>query len=156
MRRFLLKNASLYTRNLLHHSSSTTAPLAVSSHSRFCLFSSNTKPATIEKPSIKGSAPIEIEDVDNKEFKAMLDKYFKDRDEQMLPEIMEAILKRRLSGKHEDTDDELLGELADRKPIDDVEDEDFENDFEEMHETDDEIDDLYNARDIVMERMVKR
>ncbi|PNX92999.1 ribosomal protein S24/S35 [Trifolium pratense] len=161
MRRFLLKNASLYTRNLLHHSSSTATPLAVSSHSRFRLFSSDDKPAplpsTIEKPvpapSIKESAPIEFEDVSNKDFKAMIEKYYKG-DETMLPAIMEAVLKRRLSGKHEDTDDELMHELF-IKPIDDVADEDFEEDFEEMHETDEEIDDLYNARDHVMKKMVK-
>lgn len=82
-----------------------------------------------------------------------IDKYLKG-DEQVLPSIMEAILKRKLSGNHEDSDDELMDELA-MQPIDDVDDRDFESDFEDMHETDEEIDDLYNARDIVMKRMAK-
>jgi len=30
----------------------------------------------------------------------------------MLPSIMEAIMARKLSGKHEDTDDELMDELT--------------------------------------------
>jgi small subunit ribosomal protein S35 len=41
------------------------------------------------------------------------------------------------------------------KPIDDVSDQEFEEDFEEMHETDEEIDDLYNAREYVIKKMVK-
>ncbi|CAI8583823.1 unnamed protein product [Vicia faba] len=153
MRRSLLRNASLYTRNLLHHHSSSTAALAVSSPSRFRLFSSDEKPSP--PPSIKDPAPApdEIEDVDNKEFKSRIDKYLKG-DEQMLPSIMQAIMQRRLSGKHEDTDDELMNELS-MEPIDDVDDQDFESDFEDLHETDEEIDDLYNARDIVMKKMVK-
>lgn len=75
-------------------------------------------------------------------------------DEQVLPSIMEAILQRKLSGKHEETDDELMEEFRAR-PLDNVEDQDFESDFEDMHETDEEIDDLYNARDVVMKRMVQ-
>ncbi|KAG4391193.1 hypothetical protein GLYMA_05G139400v4 [Glycine max] len=67
---------------------------------------------------------------------------------------METILKRKLSGKHEDTDDELMEELR-MRPLDDVDDRDFESDFENIHDTDEEIDDLYNARDVVMKRMVK-
>lgn len=41
------------------------------------------------------------------------------------------------------------------KPLDNVNDKEFESDFEEMHDTDEEIDDLYNARDLVMKKMVK-
>jgi small subunit ribosomal protein S35 len=67
---------------------------------------------------------------------------------------MDAIMVRRLSGLHEETDDEIMNELQ-MAPIDDVDDMDFENDFEEMHDTDNEIDDLYNARDHVMKKMVK-
>ena len=83
----------------------------------------------------------------------MMVSYFKG-DNQVLPSIMEAIMLRKLSGKHEDTDDELMDSLR-MEPIDDVDDKDFEDDFEDLVETDEEIDDLYNARDIVMKRMVK-
>ncbi|XP_022933107.1 uncharacterized protein LOC111439871 [Cucurbita moschata] len=82
-----------------------------------------------------------------------IDKYFKG-DEEALPSILEAILQRKLGGKHEGTDDELVEELR-MQPLDDVKDKEFESDFEELYETDEEIDDLYSARDIVMKKMVK-
>ncbi|KAL2343533.1 hypothetical protein Fmac_004818 [Flemingia macrophylla] len=87
------------------------------------------------------------------EFKSRIERYMKG-EEEVLPSIVEAILKRKLSGKHEDTDEELMDELR-MGPIDDVDDRDFESDFEDFHETDEEIDDLYNARDVVMKRMVQ-
>ena len=104
------------------------------------------------KPVKKGIS-VKVENVNNKELKTRIEKYFKG-EEEALPSILEAILERKLAGKHEDTDDELMEELQ-MQPIDDVSDREFESDFEEMHETDEEIDDLYNARDIVMKRMVK-
>lgn len=67
---------------------------------------------------------------------------------------MEAILKRKLSGKHEETDDELMEELR-MQPLDNVTDEEIESDFEEAFETDEEIEDLYNTRQIVEKRMVR-
>lgn len=57
--------------------------------------------------------------------------------------------------QHEDTDDELMEELRLTPPLFKVEDQEFEDDFEEEHSTDDEIDNLYSARDIVTERMLK-
>ncbi|TKY59788.1 37S ribosomal protein S24 [Spatholobus suberectus] len=140
MRRTLLRSATLYTRNVLH-----SAPaLAASTRPRPRLFSSNENPPPV--PEIP-------DDVDNKELKARVESYFKG-EEQVLPSIMEAILQRKLSGKHEETDDELMEELS-MRPIDGVDDRDFESDFEELHDTDEEIDDLYNARDVVMKRMVQ-
>ena len=68
--------------------------------------------------------------------------------------VMESILRRRMSGKHEETDDELMEELQ-MKPLDDVNDMEFESDFEEMHTTDEELDDLYDARSHVVNKMVK-
>ena len=87
------------------------------------------------------------------ELKARIEKYFKG-DEEALPSILEAILQRKLTGKHEETDDELVDEFQ-MEPLDDVKDKEFESDFEEMHETDEEIDDLYDVKPIVMKRMVK-
>ena len=87
------------------------------------------------------------------ELKTRIEKYFKG-DEEALPSILEAILLRKLVGKHEETDDELMDEME-MRPLDDVGDKEFESDFEELYSTDEEIDDLYNARDIVMKRMVK-
>ncbi|KAK6925340.1 Ribosomal protein S24/S35, mitochondrial, conserved domain [Dillenia turbinata] len=97
--------------------------------------------------------PLDVQDVSNKEFKEKIEKYFKG-DEEALPDIFEAILKRKLVGKHEETDDELMEELQ-FQPLDDVKDQEFESDFDELYETDEEIDDLYNARQIVERRMMK-
>lgn len=71
----------------------------------------------------------------------------------VLPSIMEAILKRGLSKKHLETDDELKEELQ-MEPLKDVKDAEFESDFEDLHETDEEIDDLYNARQYVQKKMM--
>ncbi|ESW30794.1 hypothetical protein PHAVU_002G182800 [Phaseolus vulgaris] len=140
MRRTVLRNATLFTRNLLR-----SAPaLAASTPLRPKLFCSNGTPPPV---------PQNPDDVDNKELKSRIESYMKG-DEQVLPSIMEAILQRKLSGKHEETDDELMEEFRAR-PLDNVEDQGFESDFEDMHETDEEIDDLYNARDVVMKRMVQ-
>lgn len=105
----------------------------------------------LDRPEKKEDA---VEDVDNKELKLRIDEYFKKGNEEALPSILEAILQRRLTGKHEETDDELTSELQ-MQPLDDTKDEEFESDFEEAHETDEEIEDLYNARDIVTKRMVQ-
>lgn len=59
-----------------------------------------------------------------------------------------------MARKHADTDDELLDEFQ-MRPIDGVNDKEFESDFEEIHETDEEIDNLYSAKDIVTKRMTK-
>ncbi|KAL1328478.1 hypothetical protein HN51_038323 [Arachis hypogaea] len=158
MRRTLLRSASFFSRNLLLRppppsSSSTTSlpsPFAAATHSRLRLFSSDTNDSSNET---KNDAALDIKDVSNKELKELMVSYFKG-DNQVLPSIMEAIMLRKLSGKHEDTDDELMDSLR-MEPIDDVDDKDFEDDFEDLVETDEEIDDLYNARDIVMKRMVK-
>lgn len=102
---------------------------------------------------MKKDALASVQDVSNKYLKAQIEKYF-GGDEEALPTIFESILRRKLVDKHEETDDELLDELQ-MQPLDDVKDQEFESDFEELHETDDEIDDLYNARDVVMKRMAK-
>lgn len=87
------------------------------------------------------------------ELKTRIEKYFKG-DEEALPSILEAIMQRKLAGKHEETDDELMEELQ-MQPLDDVNDREFESDFEELYETDEENKDIYDARNIVVKKMVK-
>ncbi|CAK9329967.1 unnamed protein product [Citrullus colocynthis] len=169
MKWILLRNLSLRARNHLLHSPAYTAnafsPLSLSAPatSRFRLFSSDndsppkedsqTAPEANLVSTQKKEISLDVQDVSNKELKMRIDKYFKG-DEEALPSILEAILQRKLVGKHEDTDDELVEELR-MKPLEDVKDKEVESDFEELYETDEEIDDLYNARDIVMQKMVK-
>ncbi|XP_022633717.1 uncharacterized protein LOC111241149 [Vigna radiata var. radiata] len=139
MRRIVLRNATMFTRNLLHSAPTPSASTPL----RPKLFSSNGIPSPVLQNR---------DDVDNKELKRRIEGYMKG-DEQVLPSIMEATLQRKLSGRHEEIDDELMGELR-MRPLNKVEDEDFESDFEEFQETDEELDDLCNARDAVMKRMV--
>ncbi|KAG6470759.1 uncharacterized protein LOC122032201 [Zingiber officinale] len=109
-------------------------------------------PAASVAEALKGD-PL-VEDVSNKELKRRLELYYKDDSEEALQSVMEAILKRRLSRKHEETDDELIEELR-MTPLTDVKDQEFESDFEEMHTTDEEIDNLYNAREHVEKKLMK-
>ncbi|MQL79846.1 hypothetical protein Taro_012291 [Colocasia esculenta] len=101
----------------------------------------------------KASATAVVEDVSNAELKQQIEKYFKG-DEEALPSIMEAILRRKLTGKHEETDDELMEELQ-MQPLRDVKDREFEEDFDELYSTNEEIPDLYNAQNYVEQKMVK-
>lgn len=87
------------------------------------------------------------------ELKLRIDNYFKG-DEEALPSILEAILRRKLTGKHEETDEELLDDLQ-LQPLDDVKDTEFESDFEELCETDEDIDNLYNAKEYAVDKIVK-
>lgn len=84
--------------------------------------------------------------------KAQIEDYLHNFNEEALPEVFKSILMRRLSGKYEEDDEKLMDELK-MKPLDNVTNEEFESDFEEIHETDEEIEDLYDARDVTIKRM---
>ncbi|MQM11001.1 hypothetical protein Taro_043901 [Colocasia esculenta] len=114
---------------------------------------STAAPSSDSNEIAKASATAVVEDVSNAELKQQIEKYFKG-DEEALPSIMEAILRRKLTGKHEETDDELMEELR-MQPLRDVKDREFEEDFDELYSTDEEIPDLYNARNYVEQNMVK-
>ncbi|PQQ01163.1 uncharacterized protein Pyn_18664 [Prunus yedoensis var. nudiflora] len=156
MRRTLLKNVSLYARNHLlspptcnPNPSSSLVPLAASTRSLLRLFSSeDDSSAESSNPSADSSVIPTTRKMPPLKSRTSITK----GDEEALPAILEAILQRKLAEKHEETDDELIDELQ-MKPLDNVKDQEFESDFEEMHDTDEEIDNLYNARDIVMNRM---
>ncbi|XP_062218922.1 uncharacterized protein LOC133918853 isoform X2 [Phragmites australis] len=92
-------------------------------------------------------------DVPNEELKKRLETYYKVDEEAELPFVAEAVLERKLTDDHSETDDDLIEELR-NKSLPDVRDLDFESDFEEMHDTDEELNDLYNARQYV-EKKVK-
>ncbi|XP_031372233.1 uncharacterized protein LOC116187581 [Punica granatum] len=170
MNRALLRNASLCARRLLGSpaaikpspSAPLVAPRADWTLPRLRFFSSendsNTESPTGAAETDLASAEekdasINVPDVSNKELKMRIEKYFKG-DEEALPSILEAILQRRWTKKHEETDEELLEELE-MQPLDDVRDSEFESDLEALYSTDEEIDDLYSARDIVVNRMAK-
>ncbi|KAL6134119.1 hypothetical protein ACLB2K_066352 [Fragaria x ananassa] len=166
MRRTLLTNLSLYACNRL--TTSNPSPSLATSTTR--LFSSDENESSSpndsspEKPNpspestltqiLKKDSSVQLQDITNKEMKTRMEEYLKDGKEEALPSILEAILQRKLAGKHEDTDDELVDDLQ-MQPLDNVKDQEFESDFEEFHDTDEEIDDLYDAKDVVVNKMVK-
>ncbi|XP_074285678.1 uncharacterized protein LOC141611129 [Silene latifolia] len=113
--------------------------------------------AAVEHTSLKTTQEknldLVVEDVDNEELKTRIGKYF-EGDEEALPSVLEAILSRKLSGKHEDTDDELTEELR-FAPLENVEDKEFESDFDEAIQTDEDIPNLCSAKDVVVKRMLQ-
>ncbi|XP_031254209.1 uncharacterized protein LOC116112163 isoform X2 [Pistacia vera] len=52
----------------------------------------------------------DVQDVSNEELKRRIERYF-EGDEEAIPSIFEAILSRKLAGKHEESDDELMEEI---------------------------------------------
>ncbi|XP_042491103.1 uncharacterized protein LOC122070919 [Macadamia integrifolia] len=166
MRRALLRFGPLYTRNLLSPPTCRPNPISpavtVTSTPWNLRFLSSENDSSNESPTVPETSliqpkqkevPVDIKEVSNKVFKDLIEKYLKG-DEEVLPLIMEAIMKRRLLGNHEETDDELMEEFR-HQPIDDVKDKEFESDFEELYPTDEEIDNLYNARQYVEKKMMK-
>ena len=76
--------------------------------------------------------------------------------------IFEAILNRKLAGKYEEADKELVGEIVGKtnESSDDINDEEesneeFESDLDELSETDEYIDELHNAKEIAMKRIAR-
>jgi len=87
------------------------------------------------------------------ELKKRLETYYGVDEEAELPSVAEAVLERNLTGAHSETDDDLIEELRSSKPLPEVRDRDFESDFEEMHDTDEELNDLYSAREYVEKKI---
>ncbi|KAG4190916.1 hypothetical protein ERO13_A07G059300v2 [Gossypium hirsutum] len=77
------------------------------------------------------------DDVSNKELKRRIQKFL-DGDEDAMPSIFEGILKRKLSGKHEESDDELMKEIRGewKQPLDDADDLEFDSDLTDSSGTD--------------------
>ena len=113
------------------------------------------------------------------ELKKLIDKSYAG-DAEEIPMIFEAILNRKLAGKYEEADKELMEEIVGRthessNDIDDEEssddiddeessddiddeessDEEFESDLDELSETDEYIDELHNAKEIAMKRIAR-
>ena len=86
------------------------------------------------------------------ELKKRLETYYGVDEEVELPFVAEAVLGRKLAAAHSETDDDLIEELR-SQPLPEVRDRDFESDFEEMHDTDEELNDLYNASEYVEKKI---
>lgn len=164
-----LTNSLTFTRSFLSFPQNSRSsiqnilpPASLSKSKALRFFSSETGPSdqnpesspeSISVQSQAKDASLDVQDVDNKELKKRIEQYFKG-DEEALPSILEAILARKISGKHEDTDDELMDELR-FAPVDGVKDVDFESDFEDEYSTDEEINNLYNVEEKVAKEMLE-
>ncbi|XP_050382128.1 uncharacterized protein LOC126799054 [Argentina anserina] len=168
MRRTLLRNLTLYARNPRPSSltaASTTRLFSSDNNNNNNNDTSSTDDSSPESPKpspestlttevLKKDDSVKIPDITNKEMKTRMEEYLNHGKEEALPWILEAVLARKLANKHDETDDELLEDLH-LQPLDNVRDQDFEDDFEEALDTNEEINDLYDAKDVVVNKMVK-
>ncbi|CAH8334678.1 unnamed protein product [Eruca vesicaria subsp. sativa] len=110
MRRFLQRFPSLVTRNLLHSPTinpHVTVPSLNRVTSRFVFFSSESR----------GSGSNEV--VSKEELKKRIQSFLDDGDEDALPDLFEAMMTRKLSGNHDESDDEVMEEVR-KYPINDA------------------------------------
>ncbi|KAH7858402.1 hypothetical protein Vadar_023408 [Vaccinium darrowii] len=148
MKQTLFKNLSLCTRNLLsprtlklhlndgNHIPLTSLPPSppfklrlLSSKADSSAANSNSVPETNSAQTQKEDSSIDVDDVSNEELRRRIEKYF-GGDEDAIPSIFEAILKRKLAGKHDDSDDELMEEFR-NKLANNVSDEEFDSEEDE-------------------------
>ncbi|BBH04128.1 Ribosomal protein S24/S35, mitochondrial [Prunus dulcis] len=132
MKRLQLRNLCLYARTRLlspscYNPGSQLAPLAASTRPRLRFYSTES------------SSHNQEEDVSDEELKMQIDKYFRG-DEEAIPSIFEAILKRKLTGKHEEDDKMLMEEIPGKRqeePLSDIDDEqETKSDFDEGSDSD--------------------
>ncbi|KAJ4909362.1 hypothetical protein Rs2_03983 [Raphanus sativus] len=121
MRRFLQRFPSLAARSLINPPTILRHPKIINPRvvvpsllnrvtSRFAFFSS-------EPNSVRGSGSSE-EVVSKEELKKRIQSFLEDGDEDALPDLFEAMMKRKLSGKHDESDDEVMEEVR-KYPIND-------------------------------------
>ncbi|GAB2213065.1 hypothetical protein Droror1_Dr00021082 [Drosera rotundifolia] len=178
MRRSLLRCLSLYTPRFLSQPKPSIHPplpppaaaaAALRSPLKLRFFSSSSENGHDGKEETAGLVPavegnvsggggdegsVAAVDFGDEELKKRVEAYFKDdgEEEEKLGSVLETIFQRRMSGKHEDTDDDILDQTR-FEMQDNVSDEEFEHSFEEGHETDEEIENLYDTRPIVFKKM---
>ncbi|WZY76825.1 hypothetical protein YC2023_023209 [Brassica napus] len=119
MRRFVQRFPSLLAPNLIHHPPTilrhpkinprVVVPSLDRVTSRFVFFSS-------ESNSARGLGSDEV--VSKEELKKRIQSFLDDGDEDALPDLFEAMMTRKLSGKHDESDDEVMEEVR-KYPIND-------------------------------------
>ncbi|CDY47739.1 BnaA02g16560D [Brassica napus] len=147
MRRFVQRFPSLLAPNLIHHPPTilrhpkinprVVVPSLNRVTSRFVFFSS-------ESNSARGLGSDEV--VSKEELKKRIQSFLEDGDEDALPDLFEAMMTRKLSGKHDESDDEVMEEVR-KYPINDAHkvDDNVESDDlsdGDSDEEDEECDDL--------------
>ncbi|CAN6852581.1 hypothetical protein Bca4012_050226 [Brassica carinata] len=119
MRRFVQRFPSSLARNLIHHPPTILRHPKINPRlivpslnrvtSRFVFFSSESNPA-------RGLGSDEV--VSKEELKKRIQSFLEDGDEDALPDLFEAMMTRKLSGKHDESDDEVMEEVR-KYPIND-------------------------------------
>ncbi|CAF2139805.1 unnamed protein product [Brassica napus] len=144
MRRFVQRFPSLLAPNLIHHPPTilrhpkinprVVVPSLNRVTSRFVFFSS-------ESNSARGLGSDEV--VSKEELKKRIQSFLEDGDEDALPDLFEAMMTRKLSGKHDESDDEVMEEVR-KYPINDAHkvDDNVESDDLSDGDSDEEGDDL--------------
>ncbi|KAF3976766.1 hypothetical protein CMV_000083 [Castanea mollissima] len=159
MKRTLLLMRSSVTTFYANKPNHFPSSLVASTQSPLRLYSSNGNGSNLTHTQ-KPNSSLDTEDISNPELKKLIDKFY-EGDAEAIPSIFEAILKRKLAGKYEEADKELMEEIVGKthESSDDIEDEEsneeFESDLDELSETDEYIDELHNAREIAMKRMAR-
>ncbi|KAI4347214.1 hypothetical protein L6164_008046 [Bauhinia variegata] len=137
MRGALLRNFSFCARNLLlsrYNQNPNPIPLIVSlsasngSTPRFYSSINNLRDEPRFTKTQKKESPVDAEDVTDEEMKKRLSK-LREGDADAIPLVFEAILKRKLSGKHEEEEDhelieEIFGEGTESESADESDEED--------------------------------
>ncbi|KAJ8430619.1 hypothetical protein Cgig2_021581 [Carnegiea gigantea] len=107
----------------LSSSSSSSSSLsfsrfAFSPHTHFTTYAKGSDEQTRSLPSSSNDNDDIPSDVSTEELRQRIGKYL-EGDVEALPSIFEAILARKLSGKHEDSDDELMEKFRSKTQHDD-------------------------------------
>ncbi|KNA03077.1 hypothetical protein SOVF_212600 [Spinacia oleracea] len=112
--------------------------LSLSSSSAFphLHFSSQASPFPKSSDVQTTNHPDADDDITTEELKRRIIRYMKEGDTEVLPSIFEAILVRKLSGKHDDADNELMEEFRSKTQQD--EDDRFQSD-EDLTESDKDV-----------------
>ncbi|XP_060205517.1 uncharacterized protein LOC132633250 [Lycium barbarum] len=109
MKRTLAKNVLLFSRSLLMPKPNPY--LATSSFWPNCVRRFTSKSSNGSNSGHNNDNNLqEEEDISNKALKQQIDKFF-EGDEEAFPSIFEAILKRKLAGKSEESDEQLMNQL---------------------------------------------
>ncbi|XP_027122510.2 uncharacterized protein [Coffea arabica] len=139
MNRILARNISSYAANLVLPFRSTSAPNLLHFSSPVCsTFSSLSSwnynrlfSSEVSKPSDSNLGPSEGSDdadkLSNQELKQQIEKLY-GGDEEAFASVFEAILRRKLSGKTDEIDEELIKELPNQPGVDGEESDDQETD----------------------------
>ncbi|CAN4086670.1 unnamed protein product [Withania somnifera] len=109
MKGSLAKKVSLCWRSLLVRNHYPATSSISPNCRRFISKSSNQPPAEGHTHTNDNNLQDE-DDISNKALKKQIDRFF-EGDEEAIPSIFEAILKRKLAGKSEESDEELMNEL---------------------------------------------